>query len=198
MNHFFIQYIDAIMIIHEKQHIRTIYNINNAFARVTGFPTDQLIGQRLAAIQTQDANTLWELVDRLCTSMPEQAYDAYAECSLTVHNERQIFAELHIQKLEVMNEVHYTVKLVDRSEHKWIEEMLLKHHVVSSVVMKSGGLITSLRSYHSAIPYDRLNLFLKDRRDFAGSVRSRSIAQLLSVFAGESQSRPAYIYTHAF
>ncbi|MBP3962484.1 helix-turn-helix domain-containing protein [Paenibacillus lignilyticus] len=166
MDDLFTYYTDAIMIIHENQGVRTIHTINNAFSTITGFTSEQLVGQDIATIQPDTANTLWGLISRLCATFSEHKNSAYAECNLTMQADKPIFAEVHIQQLEIINAVYYTVKLVDRSEHKWIEEMVLQQNVVSSVIYTSGGLMTSLRSYRNSIPYDRYKLSLKHNKEF--------------------------------
>ncbi|WP_165822557.1 helix-turn-helix domain-containing protein [Paenibacillus montanisoli] len=164
MEELFFYYTDAIMIIRQQQDKRTITRINRAFTNVSGFSSEQLVGRNLADLSSLYPCELWELIDRLCSSITDNQFTVNAERKLTVYENKPIYAELYVTRINQSEGMKYTVTLHDRTEYKWIERAD-KKSILSSAIFTSTGLMKSLRYYHAEPPFDRSRLSLLNRRE---------------------------------
>ncbi|SEP11078.1 helix-turn-helix domain-containing protein [Paenibacillus sp. OV219] len=179
---------NAILIIREQQNSRYIHDCTKSFCHVTGFKQEALIGNKLMNMPESVTNELWPLIDRMCDMISDKLPEAHAEVDVTAPNNMHIFAELHVKPIRYANDSYYLLTFRDRSEHKWIDDLLVKQRVELSLVLTSAGSITSMRSYHEPIPFDRQTITMQPGQRFVAESDRERVRAILDTLRSRTDA----------
>ncbi|AZN39892.1 helix-turn-helix domain-containing protein [Paenibacillus albus] len=179
---------NAILIIREQQNSRYIHDCTKSFCHVTGFNQEALIGSRLLSMPDSAISELWPLIDQMCGMISDKLPESHAEMDLTAPGNMHIFAELHVKPIRYANDSYYLLTFRDRSEHKWIDDLLVKHRLELSLVLTSAGSITSMRSYHEPIPFDRQTITMQPGQKFVADSDRERVRAILNTLRSRSDA----------
>lgn len=181
---------NAIMILREQQNTRYIHDCTKSFCHATGFKQETLIGSKLMDMPDSASNDLWPLIDRMCVSLSAKKPDVQAEFDLIMPGNFHIFAEIHVKLMRNADADYYILTLKDRSEHQWIHEFLLQQRIEMSLILTNTGSITSMRSYHEPIPFDRQTISMQPGQRFVADSDRERVRQFLNTLRNQHDATP--------
>ncbi|REE70457.1 helix-turn-helix protein [Paenibacillus taihuensis] len=181
---------NAILIIREQQNTRYIHDCTKSFCHATGFKQEDLIGSKLMDMPDSASNDFWPLIDRMCVTISGRKPEVQAEFDLVMPGDFHIFAEIHLKTLRYANESYYLLTLKDRSEHKWIHDFLLQQRIEMSLILTSTGSITSMRSYHEPMPFDRQTISMVPGQRFVADCDRDRVRAFLSTLRSRGDTAP--------
>lgn len=108
---------------------KTIVEVNEALANIVGFKREDMLGSTAEAIGLFNFNSPENLKneEKLWSAFAEKGYVSNIELKYLMKEGRELYILISLQALELNNEGHVLLTIVDITEKKNIEEELAKH-----------------------------------------------------------------------
>lgn len=150
MNHLFYLLSDPMLIVDADETRWSIRDVNQAFTAFSGFKkSDLMLLDPSAIISTQDTGLTFE--EAVFQLSEEHAFSPLLACKLITKMSTPADVRMSCRRLQLGERTVYVIICKDLREAKWIDEYIMHHKIMMSLILNESYSIINLKHYYAPV-----------------------------------------------